>query len=266
MGRWLGISGGAIVASAQGGYPEAGMTGISMVRAGAAYVFCLAGGCLPEDVDPNDLDETSAPTVTVHGDPMLKVNGTGRHFWIKPGTLTPLLTVGDMMLSGKTFSRARVASQWFDEFVVSKKGIENSILAVSAANGEMHLELDGKTVLPSALSEKGVSSANGVELSASKLPVDIKANRSTVVVAAGDLAFHIYSSQAMKFAGSAERAQNEHLNIRFESGLPKGAKGVFAELAGVQPMSEATNALFQPPHRRPPGNDSTIEIAEKLLH
>ena len=36
---------------------------------------------------------------------MFKINGTGRHFWIKEGEDTPLLTVGDIVLSGSTFSR-----------------------------------------------------------------------------------------------------------------------------------------------------------------
>ena len=43
-----------------------------------------AGEC-PDGCEP-------VSTVTVHGDPMFKVNGTGTHFWIKAGTRTPLLT------------------------------------------------------------------------------------------------------------------------------------------------------------------------------
>jgi hypothetical protein len=33
------------------------------------------------------------------------VNGTGTHFWLSEGVMTPLLTSGDVVLSGKTFSR-----------------------------------------------------------------------------------------------------------------------------------------------------------------
>ena len=33
------------------------------------------------------------------------MNGTGTHFWLNEGIMTPLLTSGDIMLSGKTFSR-----------------------------------------------------------------------------------------------------------------------------------------------------------------
>ena len=33
------------------------------------------------------------------------MNGTGTHFWLNEGIMTPLLTSGDIMLSGKTSSR-----------------------------------------------------------------------------------------------------------------------------------------------------------------
>ena len=68
-----------------------------------------AGEC-PEGCDP-------VSTVTVHGDPMFKVNGTGTHFWIKAGTLTPLLTwpLDDesvATLSGRTIDNAATGNQW----------------------------------------------------------------------------------------------------------------------------------------------------------
>ena len=43
---------------------------------------------------------------------MFKINGTGRHFWIKEGEDTPLLAVGDIVLSGSTFSRKDTGHQW----------------------------------------------------------------------------------------------------------------------------------------------------------
>ena len=53
-----------------------------------------------------------APTRAATGDPMFKINGTGRHFWIKEGEDTPLLAVGDIVLSGSTFSRKDTGHQW----------------------------------------------------------------------------------------------------------------------------------------------------------
>ena len=36
-----------------------------------------------------------------------------------------------------------------------------------------------------------------------------------------------------------------HLNFKMEHGVPRGAKGLLAELAGDVPMSEATRAMLK---------------------
>lgn len=38
-----------------------------------------------------------------------------------------------------------------------------------------------------------------------------------------------------------------HLNLNIDNGLPAGAKGVLAELAGASPLSPATSAMLQRP-------------------
>ena len=63
----------------------------------------------------------------------------------------------------------------------------------------------------------------------------------------GALAVTIYMEKARKFASTADQVQYEHLNVDIESGIPNDAKGIFAELAGVQTVSEATAALLRPP-------------------
>ena len=67
----------------------------------------------------------AAQSTVVHGDPMFKVNGTGTHFWLREGQLTPLLTWGgdgdsEKVLLGKTFSHpdASINAQWFGEFAI----------------------------------------------------------------------------------------------------------------------------------------------------
>ena len=68
----------------------------------------------------------TAVAVSVHGDPMVRVNGTGTHFWAKEGVLMPLLswTAHDhdnralYELSGKSFSYEKSGNQWFNQFVV----------------------------------------------------------------------------------------------------------------------------------------------------
>ena len=58
--------------------------------------------------------------------------------------MTPLLTSGDVVLSGKTFSRQDTGHQWFDELMVSNKGV--TVLDVTTADGKTRVEFDGKVV------------------------------------------------------------------------------------------------------------------------
>ena len=44
-----------------------------------------------------------------------------------------------------------------------------------------------------------------------------------------------------------DRTVRPHLNIDFTSVLPADAKGIFAELSGLQKMSNATRALLKQP-------------------
>ena len=77
--------------------------------------------------------------------------------------------------------------------------------------------------------------------------VDVEIGNDDIKAKAGALAVTIRSSQATKFASRTDQAQYVHLNINFDSGIPSNAKGIFAELAGVQEMSEATMALLKQP-------------------
>ena len=82
----------------------------------------------------------AAQTAVVHGDPMFKVNGTGTHFWLREGQLTPLLTWGgedgesEKVLLGKTFAHPDVGvnAQWFGEFSIMCKG--KAVVEIVAAD------------------------------------------------------------------------------------------------------------------------------------
>ena len=69
-----------------------------------------------------------APTpIAIHGDPMVKYNGTGTHFWIPAGKLSPLLTWKSatgrtLELRGRTFERKETGNQWFEQLVVKRDG------------------------------------------------------------------------------------------------------------------------------------------------
>ena len=82
-------------------------------------------------------------------------------------------------------------------------------------------------------------SAKGVEIEFDKA--------MGIVVKAGDLALSIFQERAKKFSSQANKDKYEHLNAKFLSSIPKNAKGIFAELAGVQEMSKATRSLLKTP-------------------
>jgi len=66
-----------------------------------------------------------------------------------------------------------------------------------------------------------------------------------LTVQAGGLEVSIYTSKATKFAAKAAQARYMHLNFQLPGGIPKGAKGIFAEIAGAAPMSAATQAMVK---------------------
>ena len=62
----------------------------------------------------------------------------------------------------------------------------------------------------------------------------------TLKVLTGDTTFSVYSSKAAKFAYKGNQFKFRHLNVRLDSGLPAGATGTFAEMAGAVPMTKET--------------------------
>ena len=90
------------------------------------------------------------PGPVVHGDPMFKINGTGRHFWINSGTLTPLLTWRcvdnntDVALAGKTTTRPQSGDQWFTQLLFSQDGEE--VLNIEASEGAETIRAYGRHI------------------------------------------------------------------------------------------------------------------------
>ena len=66
-----------------------------------------------------------------------------------------------------------------------------------------------------------------------------------MVVNADGLRMTVWTSKAKKFTSGAEQSMYLHLNFKMEHGVPQGARGLLAELAGDAPMSEATRAMFK---------------------
>merc|ERR1712086_893206 len=95
------------------------------------------------------------PGANVHGDPMFKINGTGSHFWLVEGILTPLLTLGNVAVMGKTFGRRATGHQWFEEFTISNGKV---VLDVAASNGgRAQVKLGGKVVSSGKLATNGLT-------------------------------------------------------------------------------------------------------------
>ena len=200
-----------------------------------------------------------------------QINGTGTHFWLKEGELTPLLTTGDVILSGKTFNNKETGHQWFAEFAVSKQG--KRVVDVALDDGKPMIMLDGEPVrnhvdgqeatkkarsapdlypliahaIDACVALSPQLAAQGVEVS---LPTQAKLEEkghNFLDVKAGGVTVNIYPTVAKKFSSEENQTKYEHLNVEFSQGISQDAKGIFAELAGVRKMSEATAELLRQP-------------------
>ena len=71
----------------------------------------------------------------------------------------------------------------------------------------------------------------------------------------GGVRLRLSSAPAAKFVMEAKQVRYAHLNIEFPEGLPPVATGPFAELAGLQQISDATKALIS-------STSKTIDLPE----
>ena len=191
-----------------------------------------------------------------HADPMMKVNGSSQHFWLTEGVMTPLfewtspLDESSMAIEGKTFSRASSGNQWFSKFTIKQNGtVVCEVSLDKTDSGSMLIKLDGNDVKPPSEDPRGQhsSASNGIQLSASKSHGGHQVDQESLDVDAGSITARIFSSKAAKFAKEAQQTHYMHLNIQIEGdlGAVPDARGIFAELSGLRPMSAATSALLK---------------------
>jgi len=215
----------------------------------------------PPKPDPEQEPEPEPPIspakVTVHGDPMFKKNGVGLQFSIPLGRPTQLLSWpgknGEVMtVSGTTFERQETGHQWFNSFAMTVDGKEVfNVSTGKVERGTLKLLADGNVVVPSDVTSlsSAVHPATTLELATmmgKKYKIGHKVAQ-TLKVLTGDTTFSVYSSKAAKFAYKGNQFKFRHLNVRLDSGLPAGATGTFAEMAGAVPMREETRALLHKP-------------------
>lgn len=130
-------------------------------------------------------------------------------------------------------------SQWFDSFVI-KEGTA-PVLEVAAGDGFLSVKVNGAK--PLALKEGTSGAGKEVRVTVSSDGPAQKVGR-LLSIEAGGLRMRMFASRAAKLAGK-DKTKFTHLNLHIDSSIPKDATGIFAELAGVRPMSAATSALIR---------------------
>ena len=222
-------------------------------------VYVHKAGNAPGDVNAHFTPGTAKPPpkVTVHGDPMFKKNGVGLQFSLPLGRPSELLAwpnkAGEsVVLTGTTFERTTTGHQWFNSFAMSVDGRE--IFNVSVAKvgrGTMRVLVDGKVVVPPDVTRlsSALHAGTSFELSMLKSKRFMIGHKSAqmLTVRTGVVTFSVYSSKAGKFDDMDDQFKFRHLNVKLDSGVPKSARGIFAELAGANAMSQATRELLHKP-------------------
>ena len=194
----------------------------------------------------------------MHGDPIFKKGGVGLQFSIPLGRPAELLTwVGrhgeTVVLSGTTFENKETENQWFNSFAMAVDG--RDVFNVSTAKvqkGTLKVVVDGLVVvIPSDVtnitsSRHADTSLTLSSLTGKKFKIGHK-SAQTLQVRTGHVSFSVFSSGARKFDDKEDQFKYRHLNIHLGSGIPPGSRGIFAELAGAQPMSANTREMLHKP-------------------
>ena len=156
-----------------------------------------------------------------------------------------------MVLAGRTIDRRSSGSQWFKQLVVSADGVRSlDVAAEMTDRGTVKILLDGKAIRDTPVlgaTRRFASTEQNVTVHMSKRPhAEIDGRQADeMAVVAGGLRMPIWTSKAKKFTAPVEQSMYLHLNFKMEHGVPRGAKGLLAELAGDVPMSEATRAMLK---------------------
>jgi len=185
--------------------------------------------------------------LTVHGDPMFQHDGKGEHFWLKEGVLSPLLdwTSDDghkMSLQGLTVANAETGHQWFKRIALVRDG--KQVFDAKAGFGTKPvLAMSGDAILP--LASRNTTAVLDVS---TKFVGPKTLQKAVQVIKAGGMTFELTAESAHKFADAVQQQKYAHINVKMPNGLAKDATGLFAELAGAQPMSDATKALLASPN------------------
>ena len=202
---------------------------------------------LPEfDSPPPPAPPTAPPSesVSVHGDPMFQHDGKGQHFWLKEDVLNNLLDWKSddghkMSLQGLTVANAETGHQWFKQIALVRDG--KQVFGAKAGFGTKPVLAMSGDVLRAPRNTTAVLDVSTKFVGPKKL------QKAVQVIKAGGMTFELTAESAHKFADAVQQSKYAHVNLKMPNGLAKDATGLFAELAGAQPMSGATKALLRSP-------------------
>lgn len=225
---------------------------------------------------------TASPVVypgtgSLGGDPFTSYGGKKAQFWLPLSGTTPLIACNGMQLRGAVFGTGITGDkqQWFRRFAVYSE--DRELLSVQVG-GQEHAPIHGSDqVEPDAVDvsvEKHPGSAaastigdvsagsplcvlnvtatghtvgTGAGAAGALSYVVSKAKQvETVAVSVRGTEFTLFSSVARKFTG-AKAAAFVHVDLKFTKIAPAECSGPLPEIWGVQPMSEETAKMLQPP-------------------
>ena len=113
--------------------------------------------------------------LTVHGDPLVKINGTGTMLKVSHDLPTRLLTwesadADSMTLSAEAFTDPETNSEWFNKLFVSQNGV--FVVTVTAQNGTVTTTLDDAVIDAKECNRdaRKYKASSGIQLSCAVLP------------------------------------------------------------------------------------------------
>jgi hypothetical protein len=229
------------------------------------------------EAEPHTMDAAPGEEpAAAHNDAQFVVNGKHKFFWLPTGHSTRLLEWESrdgglrrarhrprhLVLSGETFGKG--SSQWFGTYTLLAEGKEAVTVSIADgahvhgkdADATNHVHpLRTVRVWVDGVPMKGTDEAMKSKLapgvtataSAAKRRLIGSAFAERVEITAPGMQLVIESSKAKKYDGEAAKVRWAHLDMNVHGPLPRDAKGLVAELAGLRPLSQQSKSYLSVP-------------------
>ena len=223
--------------------------------------------------------------INVHGDPMFRAGDMYTKLVMPEGKLQPLLAWNTSdgarcVLHGATISagnddEAEKDAQWFTHFRIEVNGttvMDVSRVVPDIAHGQlaskMRVALDQKEIpvaLPGVTAPEQHNSASrvvGLKLGTMGKRTIGMHRAERLVLTAGGMAMEITSAAARKFKSARLQVKFAHFNLHIDK-LPAGARGLIAELKGMQPLSNKSMSYLRQEPRFHVDASKKVELRQK---